>query len=174
MRRYRFVPNGEDQDEHMNKAGAFFIALTFFFCFLQPNSSNAESALAIGSTGNVAKDGVAIGAVVNRPTKEKAIAAALEECQLCPSAKLAAQRCKVITTFTRQCFATAFDPKKGTPGAGFAIGPDKQSAEAIALAVCQMTAGIDRVKYCVVTGVSEKLSTEVASSTKGTVCDTQD
>ena len=157
----------------MKKVGLFFVVL-MLVVFLHPNSSNAEGALAIGSTGNVAKDGIAMGTIVNRPTREMASAKALEECQHYPAAKLASQRCKVITTFTRQCFATAYDPKKGTPGVGFAIGPDRASAEALALAVCQATAGSDRVQSCVVTGASEKLSTQVASSTTGTVCDTRD
>ena len=39
----------------------------------------AEGALAIGSTGNVVADGVAIGGSVSDPTREGAIAAALRE-----------------------------------------------------------------------------------------------
>jgi hypothetical protein len=85
-----------------------------------------------------------------------------------------AKLCKVIETFTRQCFATAYDPKSGTPGAGWAIGPDKAAAEKLALAACQATAGDNRRGFCIVTTASSELSTTGASSLADTLCDTHD
>jgi hypothetical protein len=151
---------------------SFFAALTCMFYFLQMHPSDAEGAIAIGTTGDMIKDGVAAGTTVNKPTKEEARAAALKDCQGFLPAKLAAKQCKVITTFTRQCVASAFDPKAGTPGAGLAIGPDKEGAEALALALCQASAGKDRLKYCVVMVASA--TTTSTGSSKGTICDTHD
>ncbi len=73
----------------------------------------AKGALAIGSTGNVVADGVAIGGSANDPTREGAIAAALEKCRSQPDVQKAAARCKIVRTFTGKCYAAAFDRHTG-------------------------------------------------------------
>jgi len=156
-----------------------FVALVLAACVvapwvLAPNPSRAEGALAMGYSGSVAKDGIAVGTAWNEPNKEKARALALKRCQDYKPAPKMAARCKVITTFSRQCVATAFDPKFGTPGAGVAIGPDKDSAEAVALAMCEVSAGVGRRTACVVMKGAGAISNTVASSVDGTVCDTRD
>lgn len=108
----------------------------------------AEGALAIGSTGNVRADGVAIGGSVNDPTRDAAIAAALETCRSQPDVQKAATHCKIVRTFTGKCYAAAFDPKSGTPGAGWGLGPEVAAATSQAMAHCRASAGKDRAPFC--------------------------
>jgi hypothetical protein len=108
----------------------------------------AEGALAVGASGNVAKDGIALGGAIDKPTKQEAIDQALATCRKYDGAPKMAALCRIVATFTRECFATAFDPKAGTPGVGWAIGPDKPTAEERALAACQATAGASRRQFC--------------------------
>ena len=84
-----------------------------------------EGALAIGLTGDIAKDGYSIGSAVNYATKEEARAQALDKCRSNggPTTK---QNCKIVINYSRQCFVEASDPQPGTPGAGWAINPDWQ------------------------------------------------
>jgi hypothetical protein len=158
----------------MNKIGSVLIALTLTVSQLGSTSSIAAGAFAIGSSGDVARDGVAIGHSVNQSTKAAAAALALQQCRNYNPAPKMAKLCKVIETFTRQCFALAFDPKPGTPGVGWAIGPDKKSAETLALTACQATAGADRRGFCMVMTTPSAASTAAANSATGTVCDTHD
>lgn len=109
----------------------------------------SEGALAIGSTGNIVKDGIAYGSAYNFPTREEAARAALEQCRKWNAPKAAAN-CQVVATFRRECYAVANDPKAGTPGTGWAIGPSKETADARALAGCKSVAGKDRERFCVV------------------------
>jgi hypothetical protein len=108
----------------------------------------AEGALAIGVTGDVAADGVAVGGAYDSPTRDAAIATALANCRKQPNIPKAVAQCKLVGTFTKQCYAAAFDPKSGTPGAGWAIGADAATAKKQALANCQATAGKARTKFC--------------------------
>jgi hypothetical protein len=108
----------------------------------------AEGALAVGASGNVAKDGIALGGAIDKATKQEAIDQALATCRKYDGAPKMAALCRIVATFTRECFATAFDPKAGTPGVGWAIGPDKPTAEERALAACQATAGASRRQFC--------------------------
>jgi hypothetical protein len=108
----------------------------------------AEGALAIGSTGNVAVDGFAIGGSANKPTREVAIAAALKTCRSQPDVPKAAARCRIVRTFRQKCYAAAFDPKRGTPGVGWGLGPDRVTAIEQAMKYCQASAGKDRAQFC--------------------------
>ena len=106
----------------------------------------ADGAVAVGSTGDVVRDGIAFGMVVNEP-KEKAAETAVKRCRTF-QARAAADRCKVVATFSGACFAVAYDPKPGTPGAGWGIGPDQLEANRKAIAMCEETAGPARKGYC--------------------------
>jgi Domain of unknown function (DUF4189) len=106
----------------------------------------ADGALAVGSTGNVVKHGIAFGMVINVPA-DKASETALTRCKTF-KAREAAERCKVVATFSRECFAVAYDPQPGTPGAGWGVGKDQLSANTKALAMCEETAGPARRGYC--------------------------
>jgi uncharacterized protein (DUF1501 family) len=108
----------------------------------------AIGALAIGSTGNVAVDGFAIGGTANKPTRDEAIAAALKTCRSQPDVPKAAARCRIVRTFRQKCYAAAFDPKHGTPGVGWGLGPDRVTAIKQAMKYCQASAGKDRAQFC--------------------------
>jgi hypothetical protein len=106
--------------------------------------AQAEGALALGSSGDIAKDGVSYGYSTNHATTADAVENALTECRGGKNAPKMAAICKLVTTFKNECIAIAWDPQPGTPGMGIAFAPDKIGAEARALELCKMTAGIDR------------------------------
>ena len=106
----------------------------------------AEGAIAVGTTGNVVRDGIAFGQVVDEP-KEAAADTAIERCRTF-QARAAAERCKLVVTFSRQCFAVAYDPEPGTPGAGWGVAPDQLDAMQKAIAMCEEAAGPARKGYC--------------------------
>lgn len=108
----------------------------------------AEGALAVGSTGDVVADGIAFGYAVKYDSRSEARDAALKRCREYREAPKAADRCKVISSFTGTCMAIAMDPKAGTPGVGWAIAEDAAAAEDQAIAICEATAGRDRRGAC--------------------------
>ena len=110
--------------------------------------ARADGALAVGSTSDVAKDGIAVGTSINYKTAEEAAQAALRRCRDYKPAPKAAAQCRSVGTFRGECYAVSFDPKEGTPGAGWAIAATKELAEQRALANCQTTAGEGRRDFC--------------------------
>ena len=109
----------------------------------------AFAALAIGEPKSIAKDGVALGHVFNKATKEQAEAEALSACKDFQRVKPAIRNlCKIVKTFEKQCMATALDPDDGTPGFGWAVMTEKADAESAAMEQCRSTAGKRRVKFC--------------------------
>jgi hypothetical protein len=110
----------------------------------------AEGAFALGSSGDIAKDGVSYGYSTNHATPSDAIENALSECRAGKNAPKMAEICRIVTTFKNECIAIAWDPKPGTPGIGIAFATDKANAETRALEFCKMTAGTDRRTACVV------------------------
>jgi len=114
----------------------------------------AEGAMAIGVTGNITKDGYAIGININSSSEAEARDAALKYCKSHGS-DVARAKCEIFATFRNQCAAEAEDPQPGTPGAGWAIAADKSAAEKMAMTNCLATAG-DRGSFCkVVTSVCD-------------------
>jgi hypothetical protein len=124
--------------------------LAFSLAILQAPAPHAaaEGALAIGATGDVARDGYAYGNAVNAVTREAAAQRALDNCERYQGAPKAVAQCQVVATFSRQCYAIAFDPDPGTPGAGWAIGPTLAAARDRALAACERVAGPGRQGRC--------------------------
>jgi hypothetical protein len=114
---------------------------------LLPHRAAAEGALALGITGDIAKDGYSIGINVNSKSNQDARDSALNWCKT-HGAKQTEDKCQVVTTFHGQCVAEAQDPKPGTPGAGWAIAPDKDTAEKMAMTTCLATAGKTRLDQC--------------------------
>ena len=104
--------------------------------------------LAVGTTSNVVKDGVAFGTAINYQTEAEARTAALENCKKFKGAPLAAARCQLVGAFKSECYGIAMDPKAGTPGAGWAIAATKTMAEQRAIDNCKETAGSDRREFC--------------------------
>ena len=110
--------------------------------------------MALGVTGNITKDGYAIGININSGSDAEAREAALKYCRSHGS-DVARAKCEIFATFHDQCAAEAEDPQPGTPGAGWAIAADKVVAEKMAMTNCQATAG-DRGSFCkVVTSVCD-------------------
>ena len=95
------------------------------------------------------KHGIAFGMVANEP-KEKAADLALARCKafVKGSSVEATLRCKVVATFSRECFAVAYDPQPATPGAGWGVGKDQNDANLNAMKMCEATAGPARAKFC--------------------------
>jgi hypothetical protein len=108
----------------------------------------AEGAIAVGASGNFAKDGFAFGGSINKATMSEARDQALSTCRKYEGAPKMAAICKVIATFSRECYALSFDPKPGTPGVGWAIAADKETAEDRAQRNCEATAGAGRRDFC--------------------------
>ncbi len=114
----------------------------------------AEGAMAIGVTGNITKDGYAIGININSSSEAEARDAAMKYCRSHGS-DVARAKCEIFATFRDQCAAEAEDPQPGTPGAGWAIAADKAAAEKMAMINCLATAG-DRGSFCkVVTSICD-------------------
>jgi hypothetical protein len=125
-------------------AGAAAIACAFFIA----GRLQADGALAVGSTGDVVKFGIAFGMVVDLP-KDKAAETALEHCKAFKGAsREAIARCQVVAAFSRECFAVAFDPQSGTPGAGWGVGQDQIDANDKAMTMCEESAGLGRKHLC--------------------------
>jgi hypothetical protein len=106
----------------------------------------AEGAVAVGNTGDVVRHGIAFGMVVNEPNG-KAGEVALRRCRTF-KAREAAEQCKVLATFSGACFAVAYDPQPGTPGAGWGVGQDQIEANLKAMKMCEATAGPARGRFC--------------------------
>ena len=107
----------------------------------------ATAALVIGEPPDVAKDGFSYGVGFKFPNAERATEKAFE---ICRQHKGLASRCKLITTFDAKCVAIAFDPQDGTPGVGWSIAVNSETAQREALAKCEATAGSDRKGKCAV------------------------
>ena len=136
-----------------NSQRAWLAAILLTGVLARPDLAAADGALAVGEPADVAAEGYAYGFALNQPTSEKAGADALRDCST-PARGIdprAQALCKVVQTFKNQCFAVAMDPKDATPGAGWAVAGDKDSAARAALAKCVETAGADRRDACKVT-----------------------
>jgi hypothetical protein len=131
----------------MIKFGSF-VALTAMAALAATHSARADGALAVGSTADVVKDGIAIGTSINYKTADEAREAALKRCHDYKPAPKAAALCISVGTFKGECYAVSFDPKEGTPGAGWAIASTKALAEERALENCKVTAGEGRRDFC--------------------------
>ena len=130
----------------MIKSGCIFGLLAAALAASSP--AGAAGALAVGSTSDVSKDGIAVGTSINYNTAEEARSAALKRCREYKPAPKAAAMCQSVGTFKSECYAVSFDPKPGTPGAGWAIASTKVLAEERALENCKATAGGSRRDFC--------------------------
>ena len=91
------------------------------------------------------------GMQLNAPDLKTARKRAIAGCHKSTGASAQAKElCKVIATFSNQCFAIALDPKDGTPGVGWSIAENLQMADKQALDQCRTTAGPTRVGFCVI------------------------
>jgi hypothetical protein len=127
-------------------------ALALVAALAWPQDGAAEGALAIGLPKDVAKEGIAIGWVINSDSADTAHERALRGCLDFRDAPATTRAlCKVIKTFRGECVAIALDPEAGTPGVGWSISGSMEMAETDALAACASTAGATRRQHCRVT-----------------------
>lgn len=130
-----------------------FVALAALFIAHAP-SALASGAIAVGQTGNVAKDGLAIGWATGSVDRARAESVAKQKClDFKDAPQRTRNRCRIVNTFDNQCLAIALDPKAGTPGYGYAVRPTLSEAKAEAISRCRETAG-NRGRYCVDTDSS--------------------
>ncbi len=129
-----------------------FCILAGLLLAFSPDIVSAEGATAVGTTGNVCRDGIAFGHATGYPTKEAAAVAALQACRKYERAPKAAANCRLVATFSGECSALANDPEPGTPGTGWAIAAQKKTAQERALGACQAMAGAGRARHCAVEG----------------------
>jgi hypothetical protein len=124
-------------------------AISWLCLALSTGPALSEGAVAVGVPEHVEKQGVAQGFSVRARTVADAQATALSYCRdVSKSTAAAVALCKIVRVFHDQCVAFALDPQPGTPGYGWGVGIDKESAIANAMAMCLATAGGDRQQYC--------------------------
>ncbi len=117
-----------------------------------PAAATTAGALAVALPADVAKSGFSYGYSNNYADAAQAAAHALDACRTTKDAAKDANLrslCKVVQNYSNQCVAVAMDPEAGTPGVGWAVANDLQSAERQAMAKCQETAGPGRRAACV-------------------------
>jgi len=129
--------------------GVILVAGSVMLLHLSVQAASAWGALAVGSSGDIQKDGFAIGYAREQPTEDAAKATATKNCQDFQGApKRTTALCTVIMTFHGQCYAFAEDPKAGTPGVGWGVADDVNGAKQKAMTMCKTTAGPGRVQFC--------------------------
>jgi Domain of unknown function (DUF4189) len=136
----------------MRIAGSLLASAALLAAVLQfapERAALADGAVAMGTTGDVVKHGIAFGLVADEPA-DKAADLALTRCRafVKGSSPEATARCKIVATFSRQCFAVAYDPQPGTPGAGWGVGEDQIEANQKAMRMCEASAGPARARFC--------------------------
>jgi Domain of unknown function (DUF4189) len=112
-----------------------------------PVPAIAAGALAVGYSGNP-NEGVAFGTSWNFKTEAEARTAALRRCLDFKGAPKAVNFCKVDGSFVDGCLAIAFDSKDDSPGMGWAIAGDRESAQRRAIEICRDHAPSSRRQYC--------------------------
>ncbi len=116
---------------------------------LAPKPAAADGALAIGVAPKGAQDGFVYAFNDRRASMREAQEDALKSCRTSKHGNESARKlCRVVASFQGECVAIAMDPKNGTPGVGWAVGPNLKTAENRALAQCEVTAGPDRSGFC--------------------------
>jgi uncharacterized protein DUF4189 len=112
----------------------------------------ADGAMAVGVARGGAAKGYATGFASNLPNEKAARSSAIEGCKKDKNSNSEARKnCEAVVGFKNKCVASAVDPKTGTPGAGWGVGPTQKAADATALARCRATAGSDRADSCKIT-----------------------
>lgn len=111
--------------------------------------ARADGALAVGLPEEGAQAGFAYGYATGWAGPE-AEQRALAECRKPrgSTSRTVRDLCRVVESFQSGCVAVAMDPKDGTPGVGWGVGPDRRSAERRAIAACHETAGEGRRLSC--------------------------
>jgi hypothetical protein len=116
------------------------------------SQAQAHGALAIGGNpAEAAQKGIAFGGSYNYPDEAAANTRAMAECEKYKAAQSLQVECKIVMHFSHEWLAVALDPAAGTPGFGWSVDADQETAERNALAQCQATSPDDRKPYCQIT-----------------------
>ena len=122
---------------------------------LSPGTARSDGALVLGIPPDIAGDGFSYGYRVNADNRRQARETAFKACSDNKVAPESARKlCAVVADFRNECVALAMDPKDGTPGYGFGIAADKDTAEDRAMAFCRATAGKSRADFCKIDAVA--------------------
>jgi hypothetical protein len=143
---------GGEPMRDLGKSQAFVVICGSLLAMTVPAA--AEGAMAVGITGDVAKDGYSIGMSVDYATEEEARKGAMDWCRNHGGSPQTEAKCEVIIVFQRKCAAEAQDPDPGTPGAGWAVADDLETAKKVALTNCRASAGKKRMDFCKVVGTT--------------------
>jgi hypothetical protein len=126
--------------------------LGFALVLAATSPASAYGALAIGGNpADAAAKGLAFGISHNYGTKDAAEAEAMKQClsQTDAPAETVAL-CKLVENFSHEWVVVALDPGAGTPGFGWSIDTDKDTAERNAMDQCKASSPDERKAYCVV------------------------
>ena len=112
-------------------------------------------AIAIGTTGNVYKDGFVWGGGIDGDARQTALdvcrgVKAPEVGKLPDNVSRVKRLCKIVAEFKDECFAIAHDGSTTKPanGFGWTLAADLRSAEAEAIAKCENAVGRARSAAC--------------------------
>jgi hypothetical protein len=126
---------------------AFKISAISAFVLLSTVGAQAAGALAMGTTGDIARDGIGVAGYPGEPSVAAAVSAALSACRNGADTPRAAAKCKIVATFSNQCFAFSGariagggGPGKGLVTMSWSLGSTKESAMSQAMAKCTASA----------------------------------
>jgi hypothetical protein len=103
--------------------------------------AEAAGALALGMTDNLARDGVGITGLPNQPDRETAVREALKSCKESADSPAAGAACKIVATFSGQCFAFSGAKRgKDLVSVGWGVAPSEKAATTKAIALCRKNA----------------------------------
>jgi hypothetical protein len=131
------------------------LAILFSSALVWTGDSHAEMAIAIGTTGNVNKDGFVWGGGFDEGARQTAL-------DICRGLKVpdvgklpknvpkVKKLCKIVVVFSDKCFAIAHDGSTTKPGNGFGwvVEDTLRAAEAGAIAKCEDEVGRARGAAC--------------------------
>ena len=114
---------------------------------LQATVALAAGAIALGTTGDPSGDGIGVSGTANERSKASAIASVLSKCRSGADTAAAGARCRVVVTFSGQCFAFASardadqsGPAKGLVALSWGLGSSKEDAKSQAVDKCNNAA----------------------------------
>jgi len=129
---------------------------------LSAGDCSAESKVAMGLTGNVKRDGFLWGASSGESAEKNALnicrGTTKPESSKMPDkdrqTSVVHKSCKIVTTFTDQCFVVVIDGDQRTPATtvGWAVEADSATAQRKAAAKCEATADKGHGVPCKVNG----------------------
>lgn len=126
------------------------IALSLCTAALPTFPAGADGAIAMGQTDSISVNGLAFGAHYNDFDPSRIAVQAMAECTLSTTSETAHKACKVIGTFSDQCFSLAQDSAAAPHGVGLSLAENRKRADIMAMDQCRKMAGHATAKTCAV------------------------